>query len=221
LWSLIQQHEFFLLSILNDNDKLLQRGEFCGDVYTVEYLSLKPLTSQNWLQNFLPASMPVWKNRAKIVLSLLEFVEDIYQLDSLGSFYMCSLIEKSLGYSEDYEVKILDISNILPYEEIRARLQKKPCEHDQDCHIFEYCTSKCDMVSKLCTGELTHPTNLHLVCSVLRPYLLTSAPQLIERHLHELLSRCLALNSSMPGVLLEHAIVLSKLKSVLWREISY
>ena len=221
LWALIQQHEYFLLTSFKSNDKLLLTKEFCGDIYTVEYLPLSTMYTHSYLENLWPSIvLPSWQHRAKIVVGLLEFIMDIYQYQSLGPFYLCSLTDENIGYTKDFDIKMLDVSYILPRNEILAFLWKTPCERDKDCRYTDHCTAVCDTKAKECTDELVRP-NLHLVCGLVQPYLLLNVPKHLEQDLNRLLSRCLLLSANSTGFYVEHSIVVNLLKSFLWKQISY
>lgn len=222
IWSLLQQNEFFIAIIFHTESHIPSVVDFCGAIFRTEYVKYTKLYEpddaamhRRW---FHLHRFPKWSARAKVVLGLLEFTMEAYQHGADGSFYMCSINNTNVGFTDAYDVKLLDTSKLLSHQDLKAFVGGKNCATNADCAYTLHCTTKCDMRSHTCTTELERP-NLHLVCRIVQPYILKNAPLDLHGSLLRILTRCSELSAYLTGVELQHSLVLNDFKSLLWKAI--
>ena len=167
---------------------------------------------------FWSHQLPAWSARAKVVLGLLEFTMEVYQHGTDGSFYMCNIDSTNIGFTKTYDVKLLDTSKLLSHQDLMAFVSGKTCTTSADCTYTPHCTTKCDARAHTCTTELEQP-NLHLVCRIVRPYILKNAPPDLHGSLLRIFARCSELSAYLSGVEMQHSLVLNDFKSLLWKVI--
>ncbi|KAL4690103.1 hypothetical protein H8959_012894 [Pygathrix nigripes] len=202
----------------------------CGDLYLTEGVPhgawhaaalpplLRPLLPpalQGALQQWLG---PAWPWRAKIAIGLLEFVEELFH-GSYGTFYMCETTLANVGYTATYDFKMADLQQVAPEATVRRFLQGRRCEHSADCTYGRDCRAPCDRLMRQCKGDLIQP-NLAKVCALLRGYLLPGAPADLREELGTQLRTCTTLSGLASQVEAHHSLVLSHLKTLLWKKIS-
>ena len=211
---------------MGKNEHTPNLAGFCGDVYAIEdvkttYLYYKP--EGGFIDSLFPKRyswhFPRWEKRGKIVMGMLEFTSEVYQHGSQGTFYMCGTHEANIGYNEKFDTKFIDVSTLLPKQELHAYVREQSCQSEQDCVYTSHCTTTCDRASRKCSGELVHP-NLHLVCQIMEPYIKLGAPPGIRGDLITLFDRCRHLSSDRDNHELEHSLLLNDFKSLLWKQIS-
>nr|XP_014336869.1 PREDICTED: LOW QUALITY PROTEIN: protein FAM69B [Bos mutus] len=101
-------------------------------------------------------------------------------------------------------------------------LRGRHCERSADCTYGRDCRAPCDTLLRQCKGDLVQP-NLAKVCELLRDYLLPGAPAGLRAELGRQLRTCTT-PATVRGwagrVEAHHSLVLSHLKTLLWKEIS-
>lgn len=222
VWALLQRHEFLLLLSLQGKEHAARLLGHCGDLYLTEgaprgswhgatLLPLLPPALQHWLG-------PAWPWRAKVAIGLLEFVEELFH-GSYGTFYMCETTLANVGYTATYDFKMADLQQVAPEVAVRRFLQGRRCEHSADCTYGRDCRAPCDRLMRQCKDDLIQP-NLAKVCELLRDYLLPGAPAELRDELGRQLRTCTTLSGLASQVEAHHSLVLSHLKTLLWRKIS-
>uniref|UniRef100_A0A8C9DAQ9 Divergent protein kinase domain 1B n=1 Tax=Panthera leo TaxID=9689 RepID=A0A8C9DAQ9_PANLE len=229
VWALLQRNEFLLLLSLQEDHASRLLGS-CGDLYVTEGVphgswhgaALPPL-----LRPLLPSALhtalqqwlgPAWPWRAKIAIGLLEFVEELFH-GAYGTFYMCETTLANVGYTAKYDFKMADLQQVAPEAAVRRFLRGRHCEHSADCTYGRDCRAPCDKLMRQCKGDLIQP-NLAKVCELLRDYLLPGAPADLREELGKQLRTCTTLSGLASQVEAHHSLVLSHLKTLLWKEIS-
>ncbi|XP_046494025.1 divergent protein kinase domain 1B isoform X1 [Equus quagga] len=230
MWALLQRNEFLLLLSLQEKEHASRLLGYCGDLYVTEGAphgswhgaALPPL-----LRPLLPPALhsalqqwlgPAWPWRAKIAIGLLEFVEELFH-GSYGTFYMCETTLANVGYTAKYDFKMADLQQVAPEAAVRRFLQGRHCEHSSDCTYGRDCRAPCDKLMRQCKGDLIQP-NLAKVCELLRDYLLPGAPADLHAELGRQLRTCTTLSGLASQVEAHHSLVLSHLKTLLWKKIS-
>ncbi|XP_027950670.1 divergent protein kinase domain 1B isoform X1 [Eumetopias jubatus] len=229
VWALLQRNEFLLLLSLQEEHASRLLGS-CGDLYVTEGVphgswhgaALPPL-----LRPLLPPALhtalqrwlgPAWPWRAKIAIGLLEFVEELFH-GAYGTFYMCETTLANVGYTAKYDFKMADLQQVAPEATVRRFLQGRHCERSSDCTYGRDCRAPCDKLMRQCKGDLIQP-NLAKVCELLRDYLLPGAPADLREELGKQLRTCTTLSGLASQVEAHHSLVLSHLKTLLWKKIS-
>ena len=225
IWALLQHNEFFLLMVFKDDEHIPRLQGFCGDLYAMDYVPQEYLywkDDGSLLGHLFPGSygwgLPAWQKRARIAVGLLEFTLDSLQHESGGEYYFCKTSERNIGYTSTYDVRVLDISHILPKEELISYLSTGQCYSDGDCEYTQHCSTRCDLKTNTCGHQLLRP-NLQLVCQILQPYIMKGVPRRIVVDVVRTLDRCEHLSINTPNLELETSLVLNQLKSLLWRQI--
>ena len=198
---------------------------FCGNAFAVEPLPSSPLyrltSRRSWYFSlaapFVRYLWPSWLRRAKHAVALLEFASEIYAGDN-GSFFVCDASATAFGVDSVDNVKMTSWNNVYSYHELQSLADSRSCQNDSDCILVPPdCSSSCDRRKQTCT--LPRPS-VAAVCTLLKPYLLAEAPRSVTADAALLLSRCTAINASAANLPLQHAVIASELKSLLWRQIS-
>ncbi|KAM9207403.1 divergent protein kinase domain 1B [Dugong dugon] len=231
VWALLQRTEFLLLLALQGKEHTARLLGHCGDLYLTEgrpHSSAHGTALPAPLRPLLPAALlralqqwvgPAWPWRAKVAVGLLEFVEELFH-GAYGTFYMCETTLANVGYTASYDFKMADLQQVAPEAAVRRFLQGRRCERSQDCTYGHDCRAPCDRLMRQCKGDLIQP-NLAKVCELLRGYLLPGAPAALRPELGRQLRTCTTLSGLASQVEAHHALVLSHLKTLLWKEISH
>ena len=165
--------------------------------------------------------MPSWDSRARVIVGLFEFMQDVYQHNTAGTVYMCGLSEATVGYTKKYDTKITDLSNFVTKTELQAYLSDRMCQSELDCIYSTSCMATCDKSTRKCTGELMYPNLVH-ACKIVLEYLVPDIPaEFPAQDLRNLVARCLVIQGHMKNAEVEHSLVLNDIKSVLWKYISH
>ncbi|OCT82854.1 divergent protein kinase domain 1A-like [Xenopus laevis] len=230
-WALLQLNEFLLMVILQDKEHTPKLLGYCGDLYITErvpYTSLYGISLPWILEVFIPLGLrkqmdqwftPSWPRKAKIVIGLLEFVEDIFH-GLFGNFLMCDVSAKNFGYNDKYDLKMVDMRKIIPEMSLKEYIKDKSCELDSDCVYGTDCGTTCDQSKRRCTTDVTQP-NLAKICLLVRDYLLSGTPSEIRDELEKQIYTCIALKAAAKHMEMEHALILNNLKALLWKKISH
>uniref|UniRef100_A0A8I6GMA2 Divergent protein kinase domain 1B n=1 Tax=Rattus norvegicus TaxID=10116 RepID=A0A8I6GMA2_RAT len=230
VWALLQRNEFLLLLSLQEKEHASRLLGYCGDLYLTESIphgswhgavllpALRPLLPSVLHRALQQWFGPAWPWRAKIAIGLLEFVEELFH-GSYGTFYMCETTLANVGYTATYDFKMADLQQVAPEATVRRFLQGRHCEQSSDCIYGRDCRAPCDKLMRQCKGDLIQP-NLAKVCELLRDYLLPGAPADLYEELGKQLRTCTTLSGLASQVEAHHSLVLSHLKTLLWREIS-
>ncbi|KAE8610609.1 hypothetical protein XENTR_v10012180 [Xenopus tropicalis] len=230
-WALLQLNEFLLMVILQDKEHTPKLLGYCGDLYITErvpYTSLYGISLPWIIEVFIPSGLrkrmdqwftPSWPRKAKIVIGLLEFVEDIFH-GLYGNFLMCDVSAKNFGYNDKYDLKMVDMRRIIPEMSLKEYFKDKSCESDLDCVYGADCGTTCDQNKRRCTADVTQP-NLTKVCLLVKDYLLSGTPSEIQEELEKQIYSCIALKAAAKHMEMEHALILNNLKALLWKKISH
>ncbi|XP_051996992.1 divergent protein kinase domain 1A-like isoform X2 [Xyrauchen texanus] len=230
-WALLQLNEFLLSIVLQDREHTPRLLGYCGDMYVIEKVPYVPLygASLPWIvELWIPASLrrsidqwvtPSWPRKAKIAIGLFELVEDVFH-GTFGSFLMCDVNAAGFGYTEHYDIKVVDARNIIPEAAFQEVMRERQCEEDSDCVYGRDCLTSCDLTKHRCTTEVTQP-NLAKVCSTLKDYLLYGAPSNIQDELEKQLYACIALKGATEQMEMEHSLIINNLRTLLWKKISH
>lgn len=230
VWALLQRNEFLLLLSLQEKEHASRLLGYCGDLYLTEGIphgswhgavllpALRPLLPSVLHRALQQWFGPAWPWRAKIAIGLLEFVEELFH-GSYGTFYMCETTLANVGYTATYDFKMADLQQVAPEATVRRFLQGRHCEQSSDCIYGRDCRAPCDRLMRQCKGDLIQP-NLAKVCELLRDYLLPGAPAGLYEELGKQLRTCTTLSGLASQIEAHHSLVLSHLKTLLWREIS-
>ncbi|XP_049752704.1 divergent protein kinase domain 1B isoform X2 [Elephas maximus indicus] len=230
-WALLQRTEVLLLLALQGKEHTARLLGHCGDLYLTEGrphgsahgtalpTPLRPLLPTALLRALQQWVGPAWPWRAKVAVGLLEFVEELFH-GAYGTFYMCETTLANVGYTASYDFKMADLQQVAPEAAVRRFLQGRRCEQSQDCTYGRDCRAPCDRLMRQCKGDLIQP-NLAKVCELLRGYLLPGAPAALRPELGRQLRTCTTLSGLASQVEAHHALVLSHLKTLLWKEISH
>ncbi|XP_047624928.1 divergent protein kinase domain 1B isoform X2 [Phacochoerus africanus] len=226
----IKEFREMTLSFLKEKEHASRLLGYCGDLYVTEGVPLSSwpgATLPPLLRPLLPPALhgalqqwlgPAWPWRAKIAMGLLEFVEDLFH-GAYGNFYMCETTLANVGYTAKYDFRMADLQQVAPEAAVRRFLRGRRCEHSADCTYGRDCRAPCDTLMRQCKGDLVQP-NLAKVCELLRDYLLPGAPAALRPELGKQLRTCTTLSGLASQVEAHHSLVLSHLKSLLWKEIS-
>ncbi|XP_007945238.1 divergent protein kinase domain 1B [Orycteropus afer afer] len=231
VWALLQRTEALLLLALQEKGHTARLLGHCGDLYLTEgrpHGSAQATMLPAGLRPLLPTALlhalqqwlgPAWPWRAKVAVGLLEFLEELFH-GTYGTFYLCETTLAHVGYTAGYSFKMTDLQQVAPEAAVRRFLQGRRCEHSGDCTYGRDCRAPCDRLMRQCKGDLLQP-NLAKVCELLLDYLLPGAPAALRPELSRQLRTCTTLSGPAGQVEARHALVLSHLKGLLWREISY
>ncbi|XP_060009839.1 divergent protein kinase domain 1B isoform X1 [Lagenorhynchus albirostris] len=230
VWALLQRNEFLLLLSLQEKEHASRLLGYCGDLYLTEgvpHSSWPGAVLPPLLRPLLPPALhgalqqwlgPAWPWRAKIAIGLLEFVEELFH-GAYGTFYMCETTLANVGYTAKYDFRMADLQQVAPEATVRRFLRGRHCEHSSDCTYGRDCRAPCDTLLRQCKGDLVQP-NLAKVCELLQDYLLPGAPAGLRGALGKQLRTCTTLSGLASQVEAHHSLVLSHLKTLLWKEIS-
>jgi len=237
IWSLVKHDEFLLLVLLHKSPHIHHLIDFCGDAIRVEPVGTKlamfespvsPLSSRAqslWSSITRTAhrlSWPLWRDRVKLAVGVLEFVEEIYEHENAGALYLCSEdAETMFRFSPDgkYDTRVVDLSGVRTRKQIRAAVEGRACVEDSECRAWEYCVTHCYVDAGKCAADLVRP-NLHRACGIIEEYVILGAPpRRFRAELSVLLDRCAAINSTTTQQL-EHSLLLNDLRSLLWNHAS-
>ena len=222
IWSLIQHNEFLILLIFQDTDYVPALKGFCGDMYAyemVEYSYLFNIQKSGIKKLLFPNSymwgLPEWNQRAKIAVGLLEFTMETFQHGTHGPFYMCGVSELNIGYTGKYDMKVADVSELIPRATLGAYFNDRTCSSSDDCVYSKQCVTHCHVKTKKCSDDVLHP-NIQLVCSILKNYLLKDLPKKIKGEFNYLMYRCARLDNKAHNFSLQHSLMVNEMKSLLW-----
>ncbi|XP_032993742.1 divergent protein kinase domain 1B [Lacerta agilis] len=230
IWALLQLNDFLLTLSLHEKEHTSQLLGHCGDLYVTEkirHTSLYTLEVPRFLQPLLPTAIhrvlhrwfsPAWPQRAKIAIGLLEFVEEIFH-GMYGNFYICEAGFKNMGYNDRHDFKMVDLRKVATEMTIRGFLKGRHCEQNVDCTYGRDCMAPCDKLMKQCKSDVVQP-NLAKVCGLLQEYLLHGAPSDLKDELQKQLKTCTTLSGLASQMEVHHSLVLSSLKTLLWKKIS-
>lgn len=230
-WALLQLDEVLLSMVLQGRSHTPKLLGFCGDLYAVERVASTPLYGlggsprlRPWITAVAGRALdrflaPSWPRKAKISIGLLELVEDVFH-GTLGSFLLCDMKPGSFGYTEHYELRLLDRRHVVPEEAFRSAMRARTCHEDSDCAYAGDCGASCRRAERRCGAEPSR-TNLARACSALDDFLLQGAPASLRDELERQLNACMRLSGSGEKMQMEHSLLLNNLKMLLWKQISH
>ncbi|XP_059149893.1 divergent protein kinase domain 1B-like isoform X2 [Physella acuta] len=164
-------------------------------------------------------TLPSWHHRAKVMLSLLEFVEEMYEKDGVR-YHLCNADGRTLLHLGSFEIVITEEVMLLSSQQLATRLSNITCHHSHDCVLTKQCQTFCDYSTQQCSGKVVRPT-LAYICDIMEDYLLFDAPRLLKPGLMRLIHRCQGMSSYSLKADLLHSVVIIDLKSILWNTIQY
>ncbi|KAM5218696.1 divergent protein kinase domain 1C [Hipposideros larvatus] len=171
LWSLLQQEEFVLLSLLQDLSRHAPPvlGS-CGHFYAVEYLAagsphhsaLFPLGGTSRGQARAVSDM---------ALSFLDLVSH-FDNDFSHRLHLCDVKPENFAIRRDFTVVAIDVDMAFFEPKMREILEQN-CTGDEDCNFFD-CFSKCDLRVNKC-GAQRENSNLQVICDKIFRHWFSSA----------------------------------------------
>ncbi|KAK1803597.1 hypothetical protein P4O66_021015 [Electrophorus voltai] len=229
-WALLHVDEFVLLLALQDKEHAPLLLGHCGHLYVTErvaHAALFTLEVPAWARPMVPEAAaralnrwlaPAWPHRVRIAIGLLEFVEEAFH-GAYGSLYMCDGGARAVGYSTSYDCKLADLGGVASEAAVRAFLRGRACRGSDDCTFGRDCSATCDRLARRCNTEVVRP-NLAKACALLADFLLFGAPSDLRDDLERQLRTCATLSGLASQMEVHHSLVLSNLKTLLWKEIS-
>ncbi|KAK1333985.1 hypothetical protein QTO34_004983 [Cnephaeus nilssonii] len=209
VWALLQRNEFLLLLSLQDKEHAARLLGSCGDLYVTRAPRRAPGTGRRpcCARCCPPPCTTPCSIRGGAVPRRLR------------TFYMCETTLANVGYTATYDFRMADLRQVAPEAAVRRFLRGRRCEHSTDCTYGRDCRAPCDQLLRQCKGDLLQP-NLAKVCELLRDYLLPGAPRELRAELGRQLRTCTTLSGLAGQVEAHHSLVLSHLKTLLWKTIS-
>ncbi|XP_054439357.1 divergent protein kinase domain 1C [Pteronotus mesoamericanus] len=160
LWSLVQQEEFVLLSVLRGlSPHALPVLGSCGHFYAVEYLAAG---SAHHGTLFPLDGAP--RGRAQAVSDVaLSFLDLVRQFDHGFShrLHLCDVKPENFAIRQDLTVVAIDVDMAFFEPKMREILEQN-CTGDEDCNFFD-CFSRCDLRVNRCGAQRVN-SNLQVVC---------------------------------------------------------
>ena len=229
MWSLLQHIEYFKLLLLQHSQHVPRLRGHCGDMFAIEpvpHRRLYAAPGTDWPGMFTARidrwHWPNWFMRAKLTIGALEFASEIYKHDGEDSdsvtLHMCHVTEHSFGYTNDYDLRVMNIDDIRSQHEVVAAVAGRQCVTDADCAFSLDCAVRCDGEMRTCSGDVIRPT-IRRICGVVSPFLMRGIPRRVRASVAILLDRCRRLNST--SLDLEHSLIVNEFTSLLWRYISH
>ncbi|XP_043413120.1 divergent protein kinase domain 1C [Prionailurus bengalensis] len=166
LWSLVQQEEFVLFSLLQDLSRHAPPvlGS-CGHFYAVEYLAAGSPRHRALFPLDGAAGAPRGgRGQAKAISDMaLSFLDMVSHFD--GDFshrlHLCDIKPENFAIRSDFTVVAIDVDMAFFEPKMREILEQN-CTGDEDCNFFD-CFSKCDLRAHKCGAERVN-SNLQVVC---------------------------------------------------------
>ncbi|EFB24584.1 hypothetical protein PANDA_013726, partial [Ailuropoda melanoleuca] len=156
LWSLLQQEEFVLFSLLQDLSRhALPVLGSCGHFYAVEYLAAGSPRHKTLFPLDGAAGAPRGgQGQAKAVsdmaLSFLDMVSH-FEDDFSHRLHLCDVKPENFAIRSDFTVVAIDVDMAFFEPKMREILEQN-CTGDEDCNFFD-CFSKCDLRVNKCGAE--------------------------------------------------------------------
>ncbi|XP_034498107.1 divergent protein kinase domain 1C [Ailuropoda melanoleuca] len=166
LWSLLQQEEFVLFSLLQDLSRhALPVLGSCGHFYAVEYLAAGSPRHKTLFPLDGAAGAPRGgQGQAKAVsdmaLSFLDMVSH-FEDDFSHRLHLCDVKPENFAIRSDFTVVAIDVDMAFFEPKMREILEQN-CTGDEDCNFFD-CFSKCDLRVNKCGAERVN-SNLQVIC---------------------------------------------------------
>ncbi|ELK11130.1 hypothetical protein PAL_GLEAN10017173 [Pteropus alecto] len=150
LWSLLQQEEFVLLSLLQGLSRhALPVLGSCGHFYAVEYLAAgSPRHSA--LFPLDGASRSQAQAVSDMALSFLDLVSH-FDNDFSHRLHLCDVKPENFAIRRDFTVVAIDVDMAFFEPKMREILEQN-CTGDEDCNFFD-CFSKCDLRVNKCGAQ--------------------------------------------------------------------
>ncbi|XP_004745753.2 divergent protein kinase domain 1C [Mustela putorius furo] len=166
LWSLLQQEEFVLFSLLQDLSRhALPVLGSCGHFYAVEYLAAgsprhRALFPLEGAAGGPRGSRGQAKAVSDMALSFLDMVSH-FEDDFSHRLHLCDVKPENFAIRSDYTVVAIDVDMAFFEPKMREILEQN-CTGDEDCNFFD-CFSKCDLRVNKCGAERVN-SNLQVIC---------------------------------------------------------
>ncbi|XP_036891742.1 divergent protein kinase domain 1C [Sturnira hondurensis] len=192
LWSLVQQEEFVLLSVLQGlSPHALPVLGSCGHFYAVEYLAAGS-AHHGALFPLHGASRGPARAISDMALSFLDLVRQFDQGFS-HRLHLCDVKPENFAIRRDLTVVAIDVDMAFFEPKMREILGQN-CTGDGDCSFFD-CSSRCDLRANRCGAQRAN-SNLQVVCDKIFRHWFSSAirsssvsPRL-QRQLREAVQEC-------------------------------
>ncbi|XP_040488284.1 divergent protein kinase domain 1C [Ursus maritimus] len=166
LWSLLQQEEFVLFSLLQDLSRhALPVLGSCGHFYAVEYLAAgsprhRALFPLDGAAGAPQGSRGQAKAVSDMALSFLDMVSH-FEDDFSHRLHLCDVKPENFAIRSDFTVVAIDVDMAFFEPKMREILEQN-CTGDEDCNFFD-CFSKCDLRINKCGAERVN-SNLQVIC---------------------------------------------------------
>lgn len=187
LFALLQQEEFFYLSLLPF--LRIKGGHFpavfgvCGNSYVVERVP-EIINEQFIMQR-------TWMEVLPVIRGLFALAKDLAAV----SLELCDVKLGNLGWNAlTQTVVVLDCDSMYFTGLLEEQFEGRPCKNDEDCSIF-HCKGSCNMIKRTCK-KFVSDDNLARICrNLFRPGfmergLFSSAPLSSKPRLYGLANRC-------------------------------
>ena len=103
IWSLLQQQEYALLTVLKNHKHIPRLLGTCGHFYAMEHLSQGKILAPEILSGL--TQLAPWRDRLRVSVSLLEAVNS-YEEEFKETLHMCDVKGENFGFDEDGVVKV-------------------------------------------------------------------------------------------------------------------
>ncbi|XP_014666533.1 PREDICTED: protein FAM69A-like [Priapulus caudatus] len=232
IWLLIHTGDFFLRVVLRGSSVVATIQGFCGGLYAYEDVPIRSLYSMwvimsrlwpsRYYNKMFPYRLPSWQARAKHVVALLEFADQLTSDDRYGSFYVCNVGRSKFGFTLKDELRITDMSQVISKHALERQVSGMPCETDSECSFGDTCVVTCDSNTHTCRADVALPP-LSQICRLVKPYIMLSCPTDIAHQVELLLYRCSVMRNenASPILELEANIVRQELFALLWDKLQY
>ncbi|XP_055896522.1 divergent protein kinase domain 1A-like [Biomphalaria glabrata] len=229
IWRLLKQPFFLAFYVFQDSTAVPHLNGSCGGISIWHrphlttgdnlYHSKGPWPLSLFSSHAYRWTLPAWHKRAKVMLSLLELVEEMYEKNGVR-YHLCNVSGLTLYQLPNYEVTLSEEAMMLSSNQVAKRLANISCQSSSDCTLTHQCQTVCELTTAQCTGKLIRPT-LAYVCDIMQDYLLFDAPRALKSTLTRLIHRCQNMSMHLPKLDLLHSVVVVDIKTVLWNTLQY
>lgn len=160
VWALLQDNEYLALTLYEKYDVFPRLVGSCGSMFAVQQLNS---ISGFWHLITLYDSKQEWRNRIKIAVKILEFL-NILQNGPADPLHICDMKMNHFGLTEDLQkVKYLDLDSVHPRSIVNLITgDGSPCTKHSDCDFLD-CRSFCNLVTSKCQFGVVN-SNMQIVC---------------------------------------------------------
>ncbi|XP_055609659.1 divergent protein kinase domain 1C [Uranotaenia lowii] len=156
-WNLIQNHEYMMMSLFNENELFPYAGDNCAEMFASEYLNAIDFDDDRfYYSNHIPLDR--WRYHIKVAVLVLDYVTELDQHE----IQMCHVDLTRFGINNN-RLKYDDLRFVYPAYTINRKLSSGSyCSRDEHCS-FMYCKSECNMKTRRCESRVMN-NNVQIVC---------------------------------------------------------